>query len=511
MASTGDSEGLPVFVVGGSSSSSGAASTQKPRFRLYTRWPAKSQFCCRGYCITGGEVECPIQRLGGISGASIATWAAILLPSAAYFARALPNLVRHWQPSPGLLLPVASGILFLATVVLLLGTCCSDPGILPRRHLVLATGSRARVASLLGHDLLGPEDLEPCGDHLKDAEQMVAPELRAKGYRWCHTCLIVRPPRASHCHDCDHCVMRFDHHCPFVNNCIGQRNYHCFLGFTTAAILLAAMVIPALVWSFVSAPSGAEKPNFAFVWLRGAAIVGCGCVTVTSVLLAVLWLYHLFLVFRGVTTKEHLKKRVPLDVSSEPMLFAPRGPPLFNPREWVDEEAMAWALASNPPPHGDLPWGGLEAKKENEARLRDLSARIEQQRLEARSKERANASAPPPFAPPALPPAPPRPPPKAPPPLPPVPAQSLCSGHYQVPPAGHGPKAAPVIVDAWSAATPPREAWGERQAEDGDADIEAMEMGQEEDAKAIEGDMEDSGSAKAQSRGRRVRPKGPRR
>ncbi|ESQ45374.1 hypothetical protein EUTSA_v10010516mg [Eutrema salsugineum] len=42
----------------------------------------------------------------------------------------------------------------------------------------------------------------------------------------CGYCHVEQPPRAKHCHDCDRCVLQFDHHCVWLGTCVGQKN-HC--------------------------------------------------------------------------------------------------------------------------------------------------------------------------------------------------------------------------------------------------------------------------------------------
>ncbi|CAD8057552.1 unnamed protein product [Paramecium primaurelia] len=63
--------------------------------------------------------------------------------------------------------------------------------------------------------------------------------------RFCSTCNIQRPPKASHCRECNHCVDGFDHHCYWVGTCIGIRNWRYFVYFLIAAFsapLLAFLV-----------------------------------------------------------------------------------------------------------------------------------------------------------------------------------------------------------------------------------------------------------------------------
>lgn len=290
---------------------------------LYQVWPSENLFCCRGLLITGGSEECWAPNL--------CVWTCILVPSSLFFIWVFPSLWSRGSYA----LPIAVLAVFLTTTGLLLATCCTDPGIIPRREVVLATRCGVELEAALGYDVLGGS-----GD---GSEPTIPEKLRSQGYRWCRTCRIVRPPRASHCSDCDNCVLRYDHHCPFVNNCVGQRNYHFFFGFITCVLVLAMLVIPSILTYFSALnmestlDQMSQVSSSMWIVLYGLGLGGL-LVVVAALLSCVLWSYHVFLITTRKTTKEY-RKSIP-NVTEEPTLCAARGPCLFDPWTPVDPDDL---------------------------------------------------------------------------------------------------------------------------------------------------------------------------
>ena len=169
--------------------------------REYEVWPGRNVFCCFGHLMTG-----PVEDIGPNSCA----WFLLLTPMVLFF---FTWGVTLWYASLPLFVFVCA--CFASAIFWLVVTGFMDPGIIPRND-------DPEIDSQPPPPLYR-ERVDDDGNTVSDT--------------WCHTCKIYRPPRASHCSDCDNCVLEFDHHCPFTRNCIGARNYTFFILFLCSVSL----------------------------------------------------------------------------------------------------------------------------------------------------------------------------------------------------------------------------------------------------------------------------------
>ncbi|XP_066571161.1 palmitoyltransferase ZDHHC9 [Amia ocellicauda] len=187
--------------------------------RKWEKLPGKNTFCCDGRVMMARQ-----------KGVFYLTLFLIVGTCALFFAFECPYLAVHLSPA----IPVFAVVLFLFVMAMLLRTSFSDPGVLPRALPEEATFIEMEIEAANGN--------VPAGQRPPPRIRNVQINNQIVKLKYCYTCKIFRPPRASHCGICDNCVERFDHHCPWVGNCVGKRNYRYFYLFTLSLSLLTIYI-----------------------------------------------------------------------------------------------------------------------------------------------------------------------------------------------------------------------------------------------------------------------------
>ncbi|EME38907.1 hypothetical protein DOTSEDRAFT_75575 [Dothistroma septosporum NZE10] len=314
---------------------------------------------------------------------NIATFVLTVLPAALFFAFSAPWLWQNLSPA----IPIIFAYVFFVTISSFLHAAFSEPGILPR--------------NLHPHPPNADEDKDPLTVGPPTTEWVLVktfpsgrnqptPEIDAESgsvnqgstamevpTKYCKSCNIWRPPRAHHCRTCDACIETQDHHCVWLNNCVGRRNYRFFFGFVGFASLMALLL---LVFSLVHVGYYAQDNNISF----GSALGGRTQERIAFAmfiysLLALpypgsLFVYHLFLVARGETTREYLNshKFLPKDRHrpfSQASLLRNWAAVLFRPR------TPSYLSFKRPYQEGDTRLGHTRTKKQRIEKAKEDSKR----------------------------------------------------------------------------------------------------------------------------------------
>ncbi|KAM7270514.1 hypothetical protein ACFE04_029728 [Oxalis oulophora] len=240
--------------------------------------------------------------------------------------------------------------LYLTDFTFLFLTSSRDPGIIPRN-------SQPSPDSDCPFDS-STHSMEWVNQKTSDIKIPRTRDIFVNGHslklKFCDTCLLYRPPRASHCSICNNCVQKFDHHCPWVGQCIGLRNYPFFICFVTSSTLLCLYVFifswvniirqDGTIWSTMSHDIiSVLLMSYCFIaiWFVGGLTV-----------------FHFYLMCSNQTTYENFRYRY--DKKANPFrrgvlsnimdVFCTRIPPsLVNFRSWVIvEDEMGSITSTNP-------------------------------------------------------------------------------------------------------------------------------------------------------------------
>ncbi|KAL0482635.1 palmitoyltransferase ZDHHC14/18 [Acrasis kona] len=213
---------------------------------IYKHWPSNSKLVCGGKAIFGPDKLFLVSIV------------LIIIPTLSYPAQVWSYFILSQHPA---LYSIIVGISIIGLLVVTSSffyTASCDPGILPRKQMILSSiykHSDSQYSDFQSNQVdpnrINEAQIRTKSDLLPPTYQTVYVQGVPTALKYCYTCHIYRPPRASHCQRCENCVEKFDHHCPWTGTCIGRRNYASFSVFTFSAAIMCIFVMATCILHLV--------------------------------------------------------------------------------------------------------------------------------------------------------------------------------------------------------------------------------------------------------------------
>lgn len=182
----------------------------------------------------------------------------------------------------------------------------------------------------------------------------------------CRTCQLLKPARSKHCRVCNVCVAKHDHHCIWVMNCLGKGNYLYFLLMVLSLgvlLIYGAWISYGLIDETIQLTLSRNEPgkhwSTGMIWSQrfhwfsegltfDPRIGSIGLLTTLTAPIA--WgflLYHVYLIWAGMTTNESSKWDDWKHDIADGFVYKLRDPPSVQKETSLLEPEINWPAMSN--------------------------------------------------------------------------------------------------------------------------------------------------------------------